>query len=620
MVLKRKHYGGYLQRIAAASDADNIGSCSNASATRHSYLALILIRDLLWGRLPSSRAVRYSRAAVRDGLLLEDLVHLSKCGSDGTQRSHTWRDFKRKFKKPRLSAAIGSVKVVMKSGTSGPVAGEMAINYPHKYLATLFKEYPEEFRQVVLGGDAALVPQFWEAMRDHPAYDSHPMHVHPLGDFRTHAIPFQLYGDGTPGVGVGKPWAKMVDGIIFSSCLVHDLSPVLSNFLIAFIYDLLSYVDDSGDKLTEDTIWRHIVWSLYWAYQGVWPDRGPDNHIYTSGVEFDRAGTPLMGNNFMVVWVLQGDLDHMHKKMHLADPNSSCPCSLCRANSTTIKHTDHRDGIAAFLQTLWTNATYAAAHPHRHRVLRHVPGCGVTNYIPDVMHSKHLGSDRSFIGSALRNLTHYILPLEPSMALRRVWQDILAEYKKLPSTTSRFNNLTHNMIKAPSSKTPELRGKAAQIRTLVPVMVKIWSDRMDTENPQHRDVLAGLMHSAEIDIVLAENRRSPSLPVEAQVRLRKACFGFATSQAALVTHYHPETPLHNITSKTHSLIHIGMCGAYINPALGACWQGEDMMRVVRSLVQSSSCGSGPMKAGRTAMERYLAALDFEMSHRGDWWE
>ena len=104
MPLKRKYYGGYLQRIAAASDADNIGI---ASATRHSHLALILMRDLLWGRLPSSRAVRYSRAAVRDGLLLEDLVHLSKCGSDGTQRSHTWRDFKRQFKKPRLSAAMG---------------------------------------------------------------------------------------------------------------------------------------------------------------------------------------------------------------------------------------------------------------------------------------------------------------------------------------------------------------------------------------------------------------------------------------------------------------------------------------------------------------------------------
>ena len=71
---------------------------------------------------------------------------------------------------------------------------------------------------------------------------------------------------------------------------------------------------------------------------------------------------------------------------------------------------------------------------------------------------------------------------------------------KIPSTTSRFGNLTHNMIKAPNSKTPELRGKAAQIRTLVPVMVKIWSDKMDTENPQHRDVLAGLLHSAEIDL------------------------------------------------------------------------------------------------------------------------
>ena len=621
MVLKRKRYGGYLQRIAAASDNEHIASVFNpVDVAGHSHLAALLIRDLLWGRIFCTRAVRYARAGVKDGLLHQDLLQLSKCGSGGTHKSHTWRDFKKKFKRPKLATACGSVKVVMKSGTSGPVDGTIGINYPHKFLGALHREYPDRFRDYILGGDTALVPQFWEEMRDHPSYDSHPMHSHTLADFRTHAIPFKLYGDGTPTVGVGKSWAKMVDGVMFSSCLVYDVDPVLTNIITAFIYELLLYEDDNGYKLTEDVIWRHIVWSLYWAYQGVWPDRGPDNVLYTSGVEFQMAGKPIMGNYFMVIWVLQGDLDYMYKRMFMADPNSSLPCSCCSANTTTIPHTDHRDRIAAFLRTIWTNAAYAAAHPNRHRVLRHVPGVGISNYIPDIMHVKYLGSDKSFLGSTLRNLTHYILPLEPSMALQSVWRDIQAEYRNHSSTTTRFNNLTHNMIKGPSKKTPDLRGKAAQIRALIPVMIKIWSDKMDTGNQQHRDVLAGLVHSAEIDIVLKENKRRPSLPADAQVRLRTACFGFAAAQAALVTFYHPEIPLHNVTAKTHYLMHIALIGAYINPALGACWQGEDMMRVVRTLVQASSCGSGPITAGKTSMDRYLAALDFEMNFRGNWWE
>ena len=116
--------------------------------------------------------------------------------------------------------------------------GDIGINYPHS-------EYPDRLREFILVGDAALAPQFWKSMWDRPSYDSHPMHVHMLVDFLTHAVPFKLYGNGAPGVGVGKPWAGVVVGVIMSSCLVYDASPAMHNIIIALIYYLsFRLIDD----------------------------------------------------------------------------------------------------------------------------------------------------------------------------------------------------------------------------------------------------------------------------------------------------------------------------------------------------------------------------------------
>ena len=180
--------------------------------------------------------------------------------------------------------------------------------------------------------------------------------------------------------------------------------------VIAFMFELLKYVGPDGHKLTMDEIWKHVVWSLYWLYEGVHPDRDANNKLYTSGPAFRRKGEPLAGGYFAPVWANCGDLDYMHKEIQLADFNKpSEPCSLCGCNSLDIPWAACTDGHCVWQLHIWSNATYALAYPNRHRMMRHLPGVGITTYIPDVMHCKNLGSDKSFVGSTLRNLTHHIL-------------------------------------------------------------------------------------------------------------------------------------------------------------------------------------------------------------------
>ena len=137
---------------------------------------------------------------------------------------------------------------------------------------------------------------------------------------------------------------------------------------------------------------------------------------------------------------------------------------------------------------------------------------------------------------------------------------------------------------------------------------------MDTNKPEHRDILAGLESSVEMDRIVRKHRTAPRLPFAARTAFRAACFRYVQAQAALVAHYHPHTALFNVTSKSHQVLHLGMMAAYINPSLGAVWQGEDMMRVVRRLVAASSCGNTIVQSQRSSVERYCRAIDFELKN------
>ena len=616
--------GGYLQRGGRASasgnpdeDPDDGDHHDEAIAPPEddagSHLAVLFKREMLWGHLPASKIARFARAAVRDGLAHPEMVKLSKLASSGTVVSHAWRNYKSKHKAPELMRAVGNVRIPLKHGVDAVKWDQVSLLYPHKIFATLHDSYPNSFREHFLGGDDRKIPQFWAEMVDHPGYASHPMHNHKRYEFRTQAVPLKVYGDGTPGTGIGKAWSKMIDAIIISSCVAHTGKSWLGNFIVTLVHELLMSVDENKRDVTMDALWKEIVWSMYWLYQGVHPDRGPDNILYVpaDGEKFRIRLTPLAGGYFGVVWVIAGDLDYCHKRLYFADFNKpSEPCTCCGANNTDAPWTQCIDGNCAWQLRIYTNATYAAAKPGRHMLLKHVPGVGVVMYIPDEMHSKHLGIDKSFAGSVLRNLTHHVLVGSDKENLVSILVEIRRDYT-VHKTTTRFQTITANMIQG-RAKLPQLRGKAAQIRSLLPTLARVWERHMDREEPEHRDMLAGLESSVEIDRILRMHRGAPRLPLAARTNFRAACFRYVQAQAALVAHYHPHTALFNVTTKSHLLLHLGMIAAYINPSLGAVWQGEDMMQVVRRLIAASSVGNNMVHAQRSSMDRYCRALGFEL--------
>ena len=135
---------------------------------------------------------------------------------------------------------------------------------------------------------------------------------------------------------------------------------------------------------------------------------------------------------------------------------------------------------------------------------------------------------------------------------------------------------------------------------------------MDNSKQHHRFVELALQESANIDNVLDRNREYKLPDIDSQALL-DSCYNFLAYITALGNYYHPlGTRLFNFTIKFHYLLHIGLTGLYTHPRLGSCYQGEDLMKVCKRIVNVSSDGRAPHVAARTALEKFERALSFSM--------
>ena len=128
---------------------------------------------------------------------------------------------------------------------------------------------------------------------------------------------------------------------------------------------------------------------------------------------------------------------------------------------------------------------------------------GIETLQYDLMHSKHLGTDAYFLGSVLVYMVDFKLEGEPSANLLEVWTAIKAAYSSLRST-NQFSTLTLSMFRAGQSPFPCLKGKAAEVKHLVPAMEVIGPQFLDRENPQELLMLKGLQQSRAIDACISE--------------------------------------------------------------------------------------------------------------------
>lgn len=197
--------------------------------------------------------------------------------------------------------------------------------------------------------------------------------------------------------------------------------------------------------------------------------------------------------------------------------------------------------------------------------------------------------------------------------VQQVWTEINAHYQE-HSTQARFNTIKCSMY-APNEKGfPSLKGKAGEIRHLAPALLACFQKHMNIEDEQHQSVELMLELAIKIEATLDEYADHFVFPKDVIREFQKSCFAFVALNSALGDHYHNTCKLYfHHTVKFHYILHIAQVAAYINPRLGWCYSGEDLMSKVKVLIQGSNKGTKPSLVTAKAMKKYIFALSLSMS-------
>ncbi len=579
--------GGHRQKLAWDASARPTSSAPSA-------VAAVLMEKWAWGELSVPTIQAIAQAGLADGIDKVDLKELASAGSA--------KNLQDKLPQTPIRDALSGMTGFMKRSTGGIVKTTQTLLLPHTLFAALYEFDKSVFVDKLCGGDPAHIGKFWSCMKNHPMYvdPAHPLHVR--SDHTSRCIPLGLHGDGVSVIGINKSWGKSVDALSWCSLLSKG-STLTTNFLIYLMW--WQFVIDAANMNIWNAFTNKLAWSFYWLFVGKWPTRDENGNQYDpESVLGQKGGTPLAGGFYAVLWLLKGDLEYMSKAWGFANPGAAERCSCCQANITDVPWTDGRPD-AVWRSTVWTLGTWLARFPDRPVLFKQVPGLSILSFIPDIMHTMHLGTYKYFLGSVLELLTHHVMDESPEKNLDRIWQMIQKAYRD-NRISEKFDQLKVSMYKR-AGQFPSLKGKAAEVRHLLKPMLVVCEHFLDNTIKQHKEIKLALRMAIQMETTLDDHVGDFALPASVAATFSKAAEAFVNLNISLRNHF-KETLLFHFTIKYHYMYHIADMARYINPRCGWCYAGESLMHRVRILIQSSCRGVPAHAIGDKALKKYCLAL------------
>ena len=420
--------GGHAQKrkwAAETSDSPNV----------QSELVSLLLKKWAWGQATAPFIQQVCECAVKDGLVHPKVRELASMGSHGMYPNNCHAELTRKLPTSPMMSALSTISLSFKKSAMCISHGQHAILLPHQVFACIWEHHREEFVRRLCGGDYNNIKKFWKGMRTHPAYGDHPVASRPDRD--THCIPISMHGDGVAVSGISRAWAKSVDAYSWNSLLSQG-STTDMNFLIFIYYPKLVIEHEAMNA--HALFFKKLAWSLYWLLLGRWPLRDENNRAYTAAdPEYQKAGRPLASGFYGCLWTLRADLEHMFKQFGFpaACGSSTNPCGLCECNKSDKPWTDGR-AEAAWRITVHSNQSWKASHPAANPIFQ-LPGVGILCFMPDAMHTLHLGCYQWFLGSVIKYLVDFAMPESKEANLDTLVKHIKGYYKEHGATITTCN-------------------------------------------------------------------------------------------------------------------------------------------------------------------------------------
>lgn len=369
------------------------------------------------------------------------------------------------------------------------------------------------------------------------------------------------------------------------------------------------------------------MWSLCWFFRGCWPTHSPEGVEYTTGVEATRTNTPLAERYSGVPWFIRFDLDFGQCRFTLVAPTAGRNCAVCPArqrNAAPCQWTDARDpSTNGWVNHVYTNATHAELLGNlRHRLVRAaVPSCGISNYVPDLLHAKWLGADQYLLEGVFWLLIAYIMPASIEENLRILVILIKSAYvEEGVNHKGRYPDLKRTQIKTGlATQLPKLKGTGQQCKGLTRVMGSVFRKFHDETDRMHNRIAEALDATKAIDRMYMANRHAYRIPHADSREIIRLSFRVAQITTGLVRHYHDLSAVaFHYTIKLHYCLHATWATRYCNAVYGDCSSGEDFMNTARKLIRGCMYGNGLTACSNVAVQKYLKRFAFRSFTKAPW--
>lgn len=596
--------GGIQQRIARAEQL--------ARPELESELAAWLTEQVLWGIFSPQVAQQIAMFACNDiekvrssNGTLPKLLQLSRLGSAGKYPNHCHRDF--------LEANTGQTLLypsfefeVELAEPVGKTTQEILL--PHEMFSAIYHSYPCTWNKLMVDGGEDALEEFWSTQDEHPTMQNNP--IKERANYKRKCIPLALHGDEVPVVGKGKVWSKSV--LTFEWLSLCGTGATTSTLF--WIWSCFEKLVVEGAGGTLETVFQLLKWSFTCLFNGTWPSRNHQGKRYRSdSVEGIRAGTPLAGGYFAVLYSILGDLDYFYKTLKLPRYSSAAPCSLCKCTLHGPSTWKDFRLTAPWLQQLWKPLEWAAWANRSKCSLFDIPGVSICSVALDYMHCKYLGCDQYLFGSLLYILCFIVLPETPKLNLAFCWQ-FIKKYQKDHHARVRYRYLNKLSMfvrkKGARLDYPKLRGKAAEIKYVGAALANLWQKKMDQTDDVHRKINLLMKCNLKMEEIMNRNKHRHNIPKRSADELVSAAFTMGQLHLSLCEHFLDDEnhKLFNVTSKSHMVLHCVLTSMYINPARTWCFAGEDFMRKVQKLGESCCRGVDGGQAANKMVAHYRLAL------------
>jgi hypothetical protein len=372
------------------------------------------------------------------------------------------------------------------------------------------------------------------------------------------------------------------------------------------------------DGSTMEVMWRVLIWSLAALFAGVWPSESWDGKPWPQGsAEALLAGRELANGHFGVVFLLKGDWDFFCKAFGLRHYSSNEPCDHCRCSKDgpVASWPNNFNENALWKQNLIPPSTWRRAYGNNlHELFKQFAFLSNANVEPDEMHTIHMGTSTYFLGSVLWLLTHQLMQGSAAENMQTIWGEVVDLYREQRSATQ-YSNLGVSSFIDPekaNSSYPKLKGRAAEVKSLAPVLRAIWH-RRKRANVQLDDWVGKCLDAlCAIHGILDEEPGAFFLAPDRVAALRRAIDQHLAFYSRLAAACDQQgLLLFTVAPKHHALWHIGHRSAMLHPRRGACYMDEDFVRRLKGIVQMCTAGTPLHRVPAMVLQKYRWGMFYQ---------